>query len=88
MTNLGYSDWASQDIHSEVRTMWYRFSRSGKDILIEHSTDGISWQQMRVTHLHQAQETLEAGLYACSPVGEGFECSFSQIRIGPSEWEE
>src|SRR5512137_1206331 len=36
-TNLGYSDWATQDIDSEHREMWYRVSKNGSDFLLEHS---------------------------------------------------
>jgi uncharacterized protein len=86
VTNLGYSDWASQDINSPVTTMWYRLSRSGKDFLIENSFDGKQWLQMRITHLHCLKEKIDVGLYACSPVGEGFECSFEFLEIGPNSW--
>jgi hypothetical protein len=85
VTNLGYSDWASQDI-ATVDTVWYRMSRRGDDFLIEHSADGEAWRQMRICHLHHATETLHVGVYACSPVGEGFTCTFSDLSLGPNRW--
>ncbi len=88
VTNLGYSDWASQDIITPVQSMWYRISRSGKDFLLDNSVDGINWQQMRVTHMHQLEDSIDVGIYACSPMGEGFQCTFDRIEIGPSLWSE
>ncbi len=82
VTNLGYSDWATQDLSSSTRSMWYRLSRRESDVLIEWSNDGKTWTQMRVAHLHAAAEEIEIGIYACSPVGDGFSCVFSHIDIG------
>lgn len=87
VTNLGYSDWASQDLGFPVSSMWYRLSRSGSDFLLEHSDDGEQWRQMRVTRLHRLEETIDVGVYACSPVGEGFDCTFKNIVFGRSLWE-
>ncbi len=79
VTNLGYSDWATQEVSTEISSMWYRLSRSGNDVFIEHSSDGKVWQQMRVAHLHQLERSLDVGIYACSPIGTGFICSFQHI---------
>jgi len=81
VTNLGYSDWATQDISSEHREMWYRISKAGSDFLLENSYDGQNWLQLRVAHLHKAAEMLEIGVYACSPIGKDFWCRFKQLVI-------
>ena len=86
VTNLGYSDWASQDISSDVRRVWYRVSRSQQDFLIEVSFDGSQWNQLRVAHLHRCPEVLEVGIYACSPKGNGFRCRFHELAIQASRW--
>jgi regulation of enolase protein 1 (concanavalin A-like superfamily) len=85
-TNLGYSDWATQDISSDQRAMSYRISKNGSDFLLEHAFDGQSWQQMRVTHLHKPFETLSAGVYACSPIGQDFWCRFQFVDISANTW--
>lgn len=85
-TNLGYSDWATQDVSSQHTEMWYRISKDGGDFLLEHSYDGQSWQQLRILHLHRAHETVEAGVYACSPIGEAFWCRFHFLEFGESCW--
>jgi len=86
VTNLGYSDWATQDIASDPHEIWYQISRRGDDFLIEYSLDGSMWNQMRIAHLHLAKEEVEVGLYACSPIGEHFRCRFSMIGIKENSW--
>ena len=86
VTNRGYSDWASQDVSDPPAALWYRVSRTGDDFLLECSDDGSAWRQLRVTHLHEAGDTLAVGVYACSPKGKGFDCTFDQVRLGDSTW--
>ncbi len=86
VTNLGYSDWATQDIESSYRQMWYRISKNGGDFLLENSYDGQAWHQLRITHLHQVSERLEVGVYACSPIGQDFWCRFKVLEILENDW--
>jgi hypothetical protein len=86
VTNLGFSDWASQDIPSHHREMWYRISRNENDFLLEHAYDGENWLQLRVTHLHAVTEPLQVGVYACSPVAGGFWCRFDVLEISENGW--
>ena len=86
VTNLGYSDWATQDIPSSQREMWYRISKRGSDFLLESSFDGTEWHQLRITHLHKAAEVYEIGVYACSPIGRDFWCRFIALQIADNAW--
>jgi hypothetical protein len=86
VTNLGFSDWATQDIPSSHQEACYRISRNRDDFLLEYAFDGANWQQMRIAHLHGIGEELEAGLYACSPTGKGFQCRFTELRIDDNSW--
>jgi regulation of enolase protein 1 (concanavalin A-like superfamily) len=86
VTNLGYSDWATQDVPSAHREVGYRISRRGSDFRIESSLDGRNWLQMRIAHLHQAPAQLAAGIYACSPIGKAFWCRFSMLEISENSW--
>lgn len=86
VTNLGFSDWATQDIDPTLREIWYRISKRGADFLLESSFDGQQWQQMRIAHLHRPFTTIEAGLYACSPLGEDFRCRFHWLTIADNKW--
>lgn len=85
VTNLGYSDWATQDIAGPVTDLWYRLRREGDDIFVDWSQDGADWRQMRVAHLHAYPPELQAGVYACSPTGPGFTCAVTDLRIEPAE---
>ena len=38
-TNNGYSDWATTEIDTDIKSMWYRFSRREDDYCIECSED-------------------------------------------------
>lgn len=87
VTNLGFSDWATQDISSETRERHYRISNRGPDFLLESSKDGRQWQQMRIAHLHKPFSTIEAGVYACSPIGSQFRCCFNWLTIAENEWQ-
>lgn len=88
VTNLGYSDWATTDISTEIRTMWYRLSRRGQDFLIETSEDGVDFRQMRIFHLHKDLGTVRFGVYACSPLDSSFTATFSHFKVEKCLWTE
>ncbi len=101
VTNGGYSDWATVDITTPT-SMWYRLNRRGPDFLIESSTNGIAFQQMRIFHLHALGETsaemgkldppappeqpVRFGLYACSPLASSFEATFDNFELVDCLW--
>lgn len=85
-TNLGYSDWASSDIPADVSEMWYRVSRRGQDFLVENSTDGKEYRQMRIFHFHQPIDIAKIGVYACSPLESSFKAVFSEFKFEPCKW--
>ncbi len=87
-TNLGFSDWATIDISSDISEMWYRISRRGQDFYIENAVDGKSWKQMRMFHLHKTAEKVSVGVYACSPLQSSFNGVFSEFGITPCQWQE
>lgn len=102
VTNLGYSDWATSDIPLP-NEIWYRLSRRGPDFLIESSFDGETFKQMRIFHLHNLGETtpemgkanpplkanqgVQFGVYACSPLKSSFTAEFSEMTIEPCLWQ-
>ena len=87
VTNFGYSDWATQDVTSDRREMWYRISKRGSDFLLENSHDGQTWLQMRITHLHKEVAEYEIGVYACSPIGREYRCCFKTLEISDNQWQ-
>ena len=87
VTNHGYSDWATTDIDASVKSMWYRLSRRESDYCIECSTDGITFQQMRICHLWEGNEEISFGVYACSPEEGSFQAKFTNMQITECMWE-
>lgn len=87
VTNLGYSDWATTDISSEIHTMHYRLSRRGQDFLIENSLNGKDFFQMRIFHMHQPIQEVNFGVYACSPLNSSFEAKFTNFKLQECKWE-
>jgi regulation of enolase protein 1 (concanavalin A-like superfamily) len=88
VTNLGYSDWATTDIPSDISEMFYKLSRRGQDFYIENSIDGINYRQMRMLHMHKISDAVKVGVYACSPLQSSFNAVFSVFGPGPCQWPE
>ena len=86
VTNNGYSDWATTAIDAGIKTMWYRFSRREDDYCIECSTDGVTFSQMRICHMHKGGGKIRVGIYACSPEDSSFKAVFSNMQIMECRW--
>ena len=86
VTNYGYSDWATTEIPSTVKTMWYSLSRREDDYCIECSEDGAHFRQMRICHLHQGNGTIRFGIYACSPENSSFTAAFTDFAVTACMW--
>jgi uncharacterized protein len=85
VTNNQYSDWSTQPIASEVRTVWFRIRAEANDYIVESSFDGQEWVQIRMARLLErpAVNSISCGLYACSPKAAGYEAEFSFLRFEP-----
>lgn len=88
VTNNGFSDWATVDIPSEVKEMYYRLSRRENDFCIENSLDGVNYKQMRICHLFNVNDEISMGVYACSPEESSFKAIFSDMVISDCLWME
>ena len=86
VTNNGYSDWATHDIPSSIKSMWYRLSRRNSDFYIETSTDGETFHQMRAFHLFKGDGEISFGIYAASPVDHSFTARFTNMEVSECKW--
>lgn len=86
VTNHGYSDWATVEIDSSIKSMWYRFSRREDDYCIECSIDGINYKQMRICHMFNGNEEIQFGIYACSPENSSFKATFTNMSLLECMW--
>jgi len=87
VTNHGYSDWATTEIPSDIKTVWYRFSRRGDDFRIESSFDGITYRQMRICHMFEGNGKISFGVYAASPEDSSFKAIFSDFQLLKCQWQ-
>ncbi len=87
VTNDGYSDWATTVIDASVKSMWYRFSRREDDYRIECSTDGVTFNQMRICHMSRGKGKIKFGIYACSPEDSSFKAIFSNMQVTDCQWQ-
>lgn len=82
VTNGGYSDWSMQNFNPAYDELRLRISRKASDFIVQHSQDGVVWEQLRVAHLSMDETvSMDCGLYACSPKGAGFRAEFDLLRI-------
>ncbi|MBQ2960886.1 MAG: DUF1349 domain-containing protein [Oscillospiraceae bacterium] len=86
VTNKGYSDWATTEIHADIKAMWYRLSRREDDYCIECSADGEHFSQMRICHMHNGAGKISFGIYACSPEDSSFKAVFTDFELGECQW--
>ena len=86
VTNNGYSDWATSDIPSSIKEMWYRLSRRESDYYIETSIDGVTFHQMRAFHLFHGDGEISFGIYAASPVDHSFTAKFTNMEVSECKW--
>ena len=86
VTNNGYSDWSSTDVDASIKTMWFRLSRRGQDFCVENSMDGVSFKQMRICHMFNAEKTISFGIYACSAEESSFTASFAEMEMTECKW--
>ena len=86
VTNHGFSDWATTEIPTDTKSMWYRLSRREDDYCIECSLDGEHFSQMRVCHLLEGGGKISFGIYACSPEDSSFKAIFSDMKVTECAW--
>lgn len=87
VTNNGYSDWATTEIDTNIKEIWYRLSRRESDFKIECSFNGTDFKQMRICHLNKADNEISFGIYACSPENSSFNAEFSDFKISECLWQ-
>ncbi len=83
VTNHGFSDWSVQDFPRETRAVCLRIRKEASDFIVEFAAnEHAHWHLMRIAHLDlETNPPLAAGLYACSPKGDGFRAEFEFLEI-------
>lgn len=81
VTNLGYSDWSTQEIPAAIKEMEYKIVRKGQDYEVYARYGNQDFQQIRIAHLHKNDSTVKAGVYACSPTAAGYKARFTKFEL-------
>ncbi len=86
VSNHGFSDWATSEIDASIKSIWYRLSRREQDFCLACSYDGVKFHQMRIFHMFEAKESVQFGVYACSPEDSSFQAIFTDFAYTKCLW--
>ncbi|MBD2461255.1 DUF1349 domain-containing protein [Oscillatoria sp. FACHB-1407] len=75
-----FSDWSVTPLLNPPTSLWLRVQRRAEAIEVQYSLDGSHYQLLRLTYLTGA-ETVQVGLMAASPQGEGCAIAFEGFHI-------
>jgi uncharacterized protein len=75
-----YSDWSTTRLADPPERFGVRVTRQGPVITVEGSTDGATWELMRLAWLGD-HPTLDVGPMCASPDGAGFDVTFHGFTI-------
>jgi uncharacterized protein len=84
VTNYGYSDWSTQPFAGKSNRVELRITKKGLDFVVQYlaGQTGKDWLQLRIAHLFNPdQKPVKAGLFACSPKGQGFKAEFDYLSL-------
>lgn len=79
VTKDGDSDWSSMPIEVKPKVIWFKAIRRTKDFMLFISLDGKEYNMIRMFSFLQADDTILAGAYACSPQNHKFKCILEDI---------
>lgn len=74
------SDWSVVPLAQSPTSLWLRLQRQAEAIEIQYSLDGDQYHMLRLTYLSNAA-TLQVGLMAASPQGDGCDITFEGFKI-------
>jgi regulation of enolase protein 1 (concanavalin A-like superfamily) len=75
-----YSDWSVVPLAANPPAIWLRLTRIGEAVEIHYSLDGEAYSLLRLAYLPPA-ETVQVGLMAASPEGDGFSATFEGFAV-------
>lgn len=75
-----FSDWSVVPLWQPPESLWLRVQRRSEAIEVWYSLDGDQYQMLRLTHLSNAA-TLDVGLMAASPQGDGCTILYEEFQL-------
>ncbi|NPV01554.1 MAG: DUF1349 domain-containing protein [Brevinematales bacterium] len=77
-----FSDWSVQALNNAPESVWFRIIRRKESVEAAYSIDGENYCLYRLGYL-SLNHALKTGIYAASPMGDGFPVTFEQLSINP-----
>lgn len=81
VTNLGFSDWSTQEVAADISNASYKIVRKNQDFEIYARYRENKFEQIRIAHLHNPAKTLMVGVYACCPTNSGMKVLFEKFEL-------
>ena len=75
-----FSDWSFVPLDSDPDSTWVRVERTGTTVEVYYSVDGDEFTMIRRGYLSDA-DSLQVGLMAAAPEGDGFEAVFEEFTV-------
>lgn len=75
-----FSDWSIRDLREVPTDFWVRAKRGRDYVEISFSTDSENFEMLRLAYFPPSA-SLQVGIMAASPKGEGFETIFAPLEI-------
>lgn len=76
------SDWSVVPLVQPPPALWFRVQRRAEAIEVQYSLDDQQYQMLRLAYLTEA-ETVDVGLMAASPQGDGCIIVFEEFKLTP-----
>ncbi len=77
-----YSDWSVAPLPKSTSVLWLRVKRDREMIEVSYSIEGVEYTLLRLAYLTE-ESTVNVGVMAASPEGEGFLVQFQAFNVTP-----
>ena len=85
MYENGYADRSMREIGSLISHLYFRLIFWDGEARFQYSFNGDRSSEMRSLHFADSGEPVTVGLYACSPGGSFFDCTFSKMEYSDQQ---
>lgn len=79
-----YSDWSVVALPQSPSALWLRVKRDRETVEVSYSIEGTHYTLLRLAYLTE-ERTVQVGIMAASPQGEGFPVQFQAFKITPED---
>lgn len=77
-----FSDWSIVPLLPAPERLWLRVQRHGYTLEVSYALDGATYTTLRQAYF-PPESTVQVGVMACAPTGEGFTATFDGFAVQP-----